>query len=109
MLQRTDNPKDGSNLGFDVKGVEAFMPLSPQHALYMPCSTTSNDRIARYDAAVELIEHKVVEALFGGHILWWPLRDPVGMDIKAEYAAVSVSKIPDEESRHPMLVFIGHS
>jgi hypothetical protein len=60
VLQRTDNPKDGSNLGFDVKGVEAFMPLSPQHALYMPCSTTSNDRIARYDAAVEL--HRLVRS-----------------------------------------------
>jgi hypothetical protein len=54
VLQRTDDPKDGSSLGFDVKGVEAFMPLSPKSALYMPCRATSDDRIARYDTAVEL-------------------------------------------------------
>jgi hypothetical protein len=58
VLQRTDDPKDGSSLGFDVKGIEAFMPLSPKCALYMPCRSTSNDRIARYDAAMEL--HRVV-------------------------------------------------
>jgi hypothetical protein len=60
VLQRTDNPKDGSNLGFDVKGIEAFMPLSPKCALYMPCRATSDDRIARYDAAMEL--HSVVRS-----------------------------------------------
>jgi hypothetical protein len=60
VLQRTENPKDGSNLGFDVKGVEAFMPLSPKCALYMPCKATSDDRIARYDAALEL--HRVVRS-----------------------------------------------
>jgi hypothetical protein len=27
VLQRTDNPRDSSNLGFDVAGVEAFLPL----------------------------------------------------------------------------------
>jgi hypothetical protein len=58
VLQRTDDPKDGSGLGFDVKGVEAFMPLSPKCALYMPCKTISNDRIARYEAAQQL--HRVV-------------------------------------------------
>jgi hypothetical protein len=60
VLQRTDTPKDGSSLGFDVKGVEAFMPLSPKCALYMPCRATSDDRIARYDAAMEL--HRVVRS-----------------------------------------------
>jgi uncharacterized protein DUF4238 len=60
VLQRTDNPKEGSNLGFDVKGVEAFMPLSPKCALYMPCTATSDDRIARYDAALGL--HRVVRS-----------------------------------------------
>jgi hypothetical protein len=60
VLQRTENPKDGSNLGFDVVGVEAFMPLSPKCALYMPCKTTSDDRIARYEAALEL--HRVVRS-----------------------------------------------
>jgi hypothetical protein len=60
VLQRTENPKDGSNLGFDVEGVEAFMALSPKCALYMPCKATSDDRIARYDAAREL--HRVVRS-----------------------------------------------
>src|SRR5580704_10553719 len=60
VLQRTDSPKDGGSLGFDVKGVEAFMPLSPKCALYMPCTATSGDRIARYDAALEL--HRVVRS-----------------------------------------------
>ena len=60
VLQRTDNPKDGSGLGFDVEGVEAFMPLSPKCALFMPCRTTGDDRIARYDAALEL--HRVVRS-----------------------------------------------
>jgi hypothetical protein len=60
VLQRTDNPKNGSSLGFDVKGVEAFMPLAPKCALYMPCRGTSEDRIARYDAALEL--HRLVRS-----------------------------------------------
>jgi hypothetical protein len=60
VLQRTDDPRDGSNLGFDVKGVEAFLPLSPSCALYMPCRATSEDRIARYEAAMEL--HRVVRS-----------------------------------------------
>lgn len=54
VLQRTENPKDGTNLGFDVEGVEAFMPLSPKCALYMPSRVTSDDIIERYNAAMEL-------------------------------------------------------
>jgi hypothetical protein len=66
VLQRTDNPRDGSQLGFDVGGVEAFLPLASQCALYMPCPTTSGERIARYDAALDL--HRVVRsAALRGH------------------------------------------
>ena len=36
------------------------MPVSPKSALYMPSRDTSDDRIARYDAAVEL--HSVVRS-----------------------------------------------
>ena len=54
VLQRTENPKDGSNLGFDIEGIEAFLPLSPKCALYMPCRATSEDRIGRYQAAIGL-------------------------------------------------------
>jgi hypothetical protein len=60
VLQRTDNPNNGSGLGLDVKGVEAFMPLSPKCALYMPCRATGDDRIARYEAGLEL--HRAVRA-----------------------------------------------
>lgn len=67
VLQRTENPRDGSNLGFDVAGVEAFLPLAPHCAIYMPCRATSEDRIARYETALEL--HRLVRsaALRGHH------------------------------------------
>lgn len=60
VLQRTLNPTDGKDLGFDVDGVEAFMPLSPKCALYMPCPLVSNAIIARYDAAMTM--HRAVRA-----------------------------------------------
>ena len=66
VLQRTENPRDGSNLGFDVAGVEAFLPLAPDCAIYMPCRATSEDRIARYEAALDL--HSTVRsAVLRGH------------------------------------------
>jgi hypothetical protein len=65
VLQRTRNPKDGSGLGFDVPGVEAFLPLSPKCALFMPCRATSREMILRYEAAMAL--HRVVRlAVFSG-------------------------------------------
>jgi hypothetical protein len=67
VLQRTDNLRDGSNLGFDVSGVEAFLPLAPHCAIYMPCRATSEDRIARYEAALDL--HRTVRsAVLRGHL-----------------------------------------
>jgi hypothetical protein len=51
---------DGSQLGFDIAGVEAFLPLTPRCALYMPCRTTSEERVARYNAALDL--HRVVRS-----------------------------------------------
>jgi hypothetical protein len=66
VLQRTDNPRDGSGLGYDVAGVEAFLPLAPHCALYMPCRSVSEDRIERYNAALDL--HRAVRsAVFRGH------------------------------------------
>jgi hypothetical protein len=66
VLQRTRNPKDGSNLGFDVEGVEAFLPLSPKCALYMPCRSTSREIVERCDAAMAL--HRTVRlAVFRRH------------------------------------------
>jgi hypothetical protein len=69
VLQRTENLKDGSNLGFDVEGIEAFLPLSPKCALYMPCRATSDDRIGRYQAAINLhraVRSHVLRGLPGG-------------------------------------------
>lgn len=54
VLQRTENPSDGKNLGFDIAGVETFMPLSPKHALYMPCKTTSKQIIDCYENAQQV-------------------------------------------------------
>jgi hypothetical protein len=58
VLQRTFDPKNGSDLGFDVQGVEAFMPLCPACALFMPCRSVSDPLIASYEAAVDL--HRTV-------------------------------------------------
>jgi len=54
VLQRTEDPKDGGNLGFDVQGVEAFLPLSPKCALYMPCRAVSNEIINGYRTAITM-------------------------------------------------------
>jgi hypothetical protein len=83
VLQRTENPKDGSNLGFDVKGVEAFLPLSPTCALYMPCKATSDDRIARYNVAMEL--HRVVRSA--------ALRGVPGGSTELQTAQLVISKL----------------
>ncbi len=65
VLQRTYDIRDGRNLGFDVDGVEAFLPLSPKCALWMPCPTTGQDIIARYLAAMRL--HRTVRrTVFAG-------------------------------------------
>jgi hypothetical protein len=57
VLQRTYEPKNGKDLGFDVVGVEAFLPLSPVCALYMPCPTISRMIIDSYKQAMAV--HRV--------------------------------------------------
>ncbi len=42
VLQFTEEPGSGKQLGFDIRGVEAYMPISPKHALYMPCNSVGN-------------------------------------------------------------------
>lgn len=51
VLQRTANPNDGTGLGFDVAGVESFLPLSPKFALYMPCRSVGHELIEGFDNA----------------------------------------------------------
>ena len=65
VLQRTENPSSGGELGFDVNGVEAFMPLAPDCALYMPCAITCHELVSGYEVAVKNIhrpELKTAEA-----------------------------------------------
>ena len=52
VLQRTENPSAGGELGFDIEGVEAFLPLTPTCALYMPCRSVSSQIISGYETAL---------------------------------------------------------
>ncbi|MQB22578.1 DUF4238 domain-containing protein [Agrobacterium tumefaciens] len=53
VLQNTEHPSAKGSLGFDVQGVEAFMPLTPKLALYLPCPSISNQIIkAHYNGLV---------------------------------------------------------
>ncbi len=52
VLQHTENPSSDQDLGFDIQGVEAFLPLTPKCALYMPCASTSQEIISGYENAL---------------------------------------------------------
>lgn len=41
VLQHTENPAQQNELGFDIEGVEAFLPLAPKCALYVPFTSTA--------------------------------------------------------------------
>jgi hypothetical protein len=56
VLQHTENPSLDQDLGFDIKGVEAFMPLAPKCALYMPCASTGQEIISGYENALQISE-----------------------------------------------------
>lgn len=65
VLQNTEDPSDGDNLGFDVKGVEALMPLSPKCALYMPCTSTAEEIKSGYENALRM-HRRIRSAAFRG-------------------------------------------
>ena len=70
VLQRTENPRDGKSLGFDVVGVEAFMPLSPTCALWMPCPSVGDQLVTGYENAIALhrtVRQAVLSGDPGGH------------------------------------------
>jgi hypothetical protein len=52
VLQSTERPGDAMELGFDLPGVEAFLPLSPTLALYLPCPATCDEIIDGYHSAL---------------------------------------------------------
>jgi len=54
VLQFTENPSAGGELGFDIQGVEAFLPLAPKCALYMPSISTGEEIISGYEKAIWL-------------------------------------------------------
>jgi Protein of unknown function (DUF4238) len=69
VLQQTEAPEDGSNLGFDVKGVEAFMALSPKCALYMPCRGIGDEILNGYRTAMTMhraVRSTVLRGVAGG-------------------------------------------
>lgn len=68
VLQRTYDPKNGKDLGFDVVGVEAFLPLSPACALYLPCLTVSQMIIDNYEQALAVHRMARVAIFSGGGI-----------------------------------------
>ena len=55
VLQHTETPAAKAELGFDVKGVEAYLPLAPNCALYMPCASTCHDITSGYETAARNI------------------------------------------------------
>ena len=56
VLQNTANPSSNKDLGLDVEGVEALMPLAPKCALYMPCAATSREIISGYEKALRILD-----------------------------------------------------
>ena len=52
VLQHSDKPAEHKELGFDIEGVEALMPISPKCALYMPCAVTGHQIISGYEDAL---------------------------------------------------------
>jgi hypothetical protein len=72
VFQWTEKPGAGGSLGFDVEGVEAFLPLSPKCALYMPCRATSAQILEGYESARELnraVRTAALRGQLGGSII----------------------------------------
>jgi hypothetical protein len=56
VLQNTANPSANEDLGLDIEGVEALLPLAPKCALYMPCPATSREIISGYEKALRILD-----------------------------------------------------
>jgi len=69
VLQRTEKPSDGANIGIDITGVEVMMPISPKIALYLPCKSVSSQIIRGYQDAIALhraLRSAIITGLPGG-------------------------------------------
>lgn len=62
VLQCTERPDDAMELGFDVPGVEAFLPLSPTLALYLPCPATCGEIINGFHTALGMASWPLARA-----------------------------------------------
>ena len=54
VLQKTEHPGEAGELGFDMAGVEAFIPLSPVCALYMICPRHGREIVDGYRNALRI-------------------------------------------------------
>ena len=54
VLQATENPEKARELGLDMDGVEAFLPLSPRCALYMICAKIGKEIVEGYRNALRI-------------------------------------------------------
>lgn len=68
VLQRTEHPPAGSELGLDIQGVEAYLPLTPKCALYMPCTSISDQIISGYEDTVRMHQQVRIAALRGATV-----------------------------------------
>ena len=59
VLQSTEHPGSAGQLGLDMAGVEAFMPISPMCALYMPCPATGREIVEGYWNALRVVTAKL--------------------------------------------------
>lgn len=86
VLQLTENPSAAAELGFDVEGVEAFMPLTPKCSLYMPCVSVSQEILSGYESAQLMLRNPRL-ASYRLHVL--ELSRRVSRDAKPLYDALT--------------------
>lgn len=55
VLQNTENPSKAGEIGLDMDGIEAFMPLAPNCALYMPCPRIGDEIVEGYWDALRIV------------------------------------------------------
>ena len=55
VLQNTERPGEAGELGLDMDGIEAFLPLSPLCALYMICPKIGGEIIGGYRNALRIV------------------------------------------------------
>jgi len=59
VLQKIESPSEGGSLGFDVPGVEAMLPISPDLALYMPSCEIGDEIVNGYWDALNIVAGSV--------------------------------------------------